>query len=122
MAVFNDTGYGTVTLGATVPQYARVTAAGALAGLADQHVGFTQQYGVSGNVVGMALISKQGTTKAIAATDVAVGAKVYTAANGKVSKTYADTSFLAGIAMEAAGADGDIIEIIPVTGEVAGSS
>jgi hypothetical protein len=121
MATFNDTGYGTVTLSATIPQYARVTAAGALAGLAVQHVGFTQQYGVSGDTVGYAFANKQGTTKAIAVTDVAVGAKVYTAANGKVSKTYAATSFLAGIALEAAATDGDIIEIMPVIGEVAGT-
>lgn len=121
MAQFNDTGYGTVTLSATVPQFGRVTAAGALAGATDQDIGVTMQYGVSGDVVAVAYVSKQGTHKAIAASAITAGSKVHGAASGKVNDTQATGSFLRGIAMEAAAADGDIIEILPLVGDTAGS-
>lgn len=121
MAQFNDTGYGTVTLSATVPQFGRVTAAGALAGATDQDIGVTMQAGVSGDVVSVAYVNKQGTHKAIAASSITLGAKVHTAASGKVNDTQATGSFLRGLAMEAANADGDIIEVLPLTGDTAGS-
>lgn len=121
MAQYNDTGYGTITLSATVSQFARVTAAGAAASATQQDVGTAQVGGVSGDDVAIAYANKQGTTKMIAATDVSVGAKVFTAASGKVSKTQATGSFLAGIAMEAAAADGNIIEVQRVVGDSAGS-
>jgi hypothetical protein len=37
---------------------------------------------------------------------------MYTEANGKVQDTAAQTSFQLGTALEAAGADGDIIEVL----------
>lgn len=40
-------------------------------------------------------------------------APVYTAANGKVSATAADGSHCVGLALEAAGANGDIIMVLP---------
>lgn len=116
MSQRNDTGYGTVTLSATVPQYARVTAAGAVAVLAVQDIGTAMVGGVSGDEVAVSFANKQGTTKMIALTDVALGAKVYSAAAGKVSKTQGAGSFLQGIAMETAAADGDIIEVLRVIG------
>jgi hypothetical protein len=42
----------------------------------------------------------------------AIGARMYTEANGKVQDTAAQTSFQLGTALEAAGADGDIIEVL----------
>jgi hypothetical protein len=42
----------------------------------------------------------------------AVGAILYTEANGKVQDTAASTSFQVGVALEAAGADGDVIEVL----------
>lgn len=121
MSQFNDTGYATVTLSATVPQYARVTAAGALAGATDVDIGVTMVAGVSGDVVAVSLFSKQGTHKAIAASSLTKGALVHTAASGKVNDTKATGAFLRGVAMEAAGADGDIIEIVPCIGDTAGT-
>jgi len=121
MASYNDTGYGTVTLTGTVAQFARVTAAGATAGATDQDIGVAMQAGVSGDVVSVAFVSKQGTHKAIAASALTLGAKVHTAASGKVNDTQATGAFLRGIALQAAGADGDIIEIIPCVGDTAGS-
>ena len=121
MSQFNDTGYTSITLTGTVAQYARVTAAGATAAATDQDVGVAMVDGVSGDVVAVSLISKQGTHKAIAASALTKGAKVYGAASGKVNDTQATGSFLRGIAMEAAGADGDIIEVMPCVGDTAGS-
>ena len=121
MSQFNDTGYGTVTLTGTVAQYARVTAAGATAGATDQDIGVAMVDGVSGDVIAVAYVSKQGTHKAIAASAITRGAKVHTAASGKVNDTQATGSFLRGIAMEAAGADGDVIEVLPCVGDTAGA-
>ena len=121
MSQFNDTGYTTVTLTGTVAQYARVTAAGATAGATEQDIGVAMVDGVSGDVISVALPSKQGTHLAIAASALTKGALVHTAASGKVNDTKATGAFLRGIAMEAAGADGDIIEILPAIGDTAGS-
>lgn len=121
MASYNDTGYATVTLTGTVAQFARVTAAGATAGATDQDIGVAMRAGVSGDVIEVALFSKQGTHKAIAASALTLGAKVYGAASGKINDTQATGSFLRGVAMQAAGADGDIIEIQPCVGDTAGS-
>lgn len=119
MSQYNDTGYGTITLSATVAQYARVTAAGAAAGLAVQHVGTARVPGVSGDVVGLVYANKQGTAKMIAAKAITVGSKVHTAAAGKVSDTAAATSLFVGIAMEASAADGDVIEVQQMSGRSA---
>lgn len=121
MAQFNDTGYGTITLSGTVAQFARVTAAGATATATQQDVGTAQVDGVSGDVVAVAYANKQGTTKMIAAGAVSLGAKVFSAASGKVSATQATGSFLQGLAMEAAAADGNVIEVQRVVGDTAGS-
>jgi len=121
MSQFNDTNYGTVTLSATVPMFGRVTAAGALAGATDQDVGVAMKAGVSGDKVAVAWINKCGTHKAIAASSATVGSKMYTAASGKVNDVQATGAFLRGLLLEAASADGDIVEILPLVGDTAGS-
>jgi hypothetical protein len=121
MAQFNDTGYGTVTLSGTVPIYRRVTAAGAVANATTQHIGVSLQAGISGNLIGIAYANKQGTFKLTMGTDITVGSKVFTAADGKGSKTQAQNSFLCGIALEAAGADGDVIEVMALVGDSPGA-
>ena len=121
MSQRNDSGFGTITLTGTVPQYARITAAGAVATATQQDVGTAMVGGVSGEVIAYSFANKQGTTKMIAATDVAAGAKVFGAANGKVSKTQATDSFLAGIALEAAAGDGVIIEVLRINGDTPGT-
>ncbi len=121
MSQFNDTNYGTVTLSATVPMFGRVTAAGALAGATDQDVGVTMRAGVSGDKVAVAWVNKCGTHKAIAASSATVGSKMYTAASGKVNDVQATGAFLRGVLLEAASADGDIVEILPLVGDTAGS-
>jgi hypothetical protein len=122
MAQYNDTGYGTTTLSGTVSQFARVTAAGATASATQQDVGTAQVGGVSGDDVAVAYANKQGTTKMIAnGAFTTLGAKLYTAAAGKVSTTQATGSFLAGLLMSTSAADGDIIEVQRIVGDSAGS-
>ena len=50
--------------------------------------------------------------KVTAGEAISAGAKVYLGSNGKVQDT-TDTNTFVGVAAEAAGADGDIIEIFP---------
>ncbi len=58
------------------------------------------------------LLSCAGTVKMKAAVAITAAAKVYGGASGKVNVT--NTNCLEGYAVEAATADGDIIEVIPV--------
>ena len=116
MSQFNDTGYLTVTLTETVGQYLRTNVDGELCGLTERGIGVVTQAGVSGDIVRVALHSKQGTYKMVAAAAIAKDANVYTAASGKCTTT-ASTAFPLGIAIEAAGADGDVIEVMPISGE-----
>lgn len=118
MSQFDDTGYKAVTLTETVGQFLRTNAAGELCGITERGIGVATRQGVSGDVVDVALLSKQGTTKMIAAAAIAADAIVYTAASGKVSVS-ASTAYPLGIALEAATADGDVIEVMPLVGETA---
>ncbi len=119
MSQFNDTGYATVTLTEAVAQYLRTDASGTLCGITERGIGYnTRSPGAIGDVVPVALHSKAGPVKVIAAAAIAKDAIVYSAASGKVSVS-ASTAYPLGIAMEAAGADGDVIEIMPLVGETA---
>jgi hypothetical protein len=53
-----------------------------------------------------------GTVKMVASAAITAGAPVYTAAAGKVSATYGAATYLVGRALTAAGADGDVIEVM----------
>jgi hypothetical protein len=121
MATYNDTGYGTVTLAADTGEFIRVTAAGAIASATQQDIGLTTRRGDSATSVSVAFANKTGTSKATAAGAISLGAKVYTAASGKVSATQATGSFLRGIAMSAASSANDVIEILNVVGDSAGA-
>lgn len=59
-------------------------------------------------------VAIEGTTKVIAGAAIAAGAKVAPMASGK-AQTAASTQFPRGIALDAAGADGDEIEILLLT-------
>lgn len=87
----------------------------AAAGINENDIGVMEYPTVTGDEVGtVRLRSAPGTHQAIAAAAIVAGAMVYTAASGKVSVS-ASTAFLRGIAMVAAGADGDIIEVMPLS-------
>ena len=61
------------------------------------------------------LLGKGPTKKMVANAAITVGARVYTAAAGKVSPTFGGTLFQVGIALTAAAADGDVIEVSDCT-------
>jgi hypothetical protein len=121
MSQYNDTGCGTIVLSGTVSQYTRITAGGALASATQQDVGVARVDGVSGQAIGFVYANKQGTQIMIAAGAISAGAKVYTAASGRVSATQATGSFLRGIAMSASTAAGDHIEVMSIVGDSAGT-
>lgn len=118
MSQFNATGCKAFEADAAIGQYERVKldSDGKItqAGLADRCIGVaTREAFAAGDVIDVALYSKPGTMKMIAVEALAAGAVVYSEAAGKVQDTAAVTSYPIGVAMEAATADGDIIEVLP---------
>ena len=111
--------------GAAIGQFLRVKFSSgklAAADATDQDIGVLRDASfASGDVRAVELFSRAGTHKAIAAAAISQGAKVYTAASGKVSATQATGAFLRGVAMSAATAAGDVIEVQPVVGDSAGA-
>lgn len=104
----------TFTAAAARSQYARVkmnSTAIATAGAADFAIGVQekQSYGTTDETVAVRLKTAEGTVKMIANGAISAGANVYAAASGKVGSA---GFVLEGIAMEAASADGDIIEVL----------
>lgn len=114
MSQYVETACKAFTAGAAIAKHLRVKlSAGKLAaaGVADQSIGTLEQASFAdGDVVGVRLRTAQGTVKMVAAGAITAGAPVYAAAGGKVDD--AVTPFPEGIALEAAGADGDIIEVL----------
>lgn len=84
-----------------------------VAGLTDKDIGtaVTPAF-AAGEQVTVKLRTGAGTHKMVAIEACAIGAALYTEANGKVQDTAAATSFQIGTALEAAGNDGDIIEVL----------
>ena len=110
-----DTGCVPMTADAAIAQYARVILEAdgkcVTAGLTEIGDGIAQTAAfASGDVIDVKLWNSSGTFKMIAVEALAVGAKLYTEAAGKVQDTAASTSFDFAKALEAATADGDIIE------------
>ncbi|NIM61645.1 MAG: DUF2190 family protein [Acidobacteria bacterium] len=84
------------------------------AGAGEQHIGHTERDAASGAEVAIRLRNAEGTRKATAAGAFSIGATIYGAASGKVDDAISGTAF--GLALEAATADGDIVEIIDDVG------
>jgi len=106
-----------MTADAAIAKYARVIfeADGkcVTAGVAQVGDGIAQRPAfASGDIIDVKLWNSGGTFKMIAIEALAVGAVVYTEADGKVQDTAASTSFPFAKALEAATTDGDIIECI----------
>ena len=112
-----DTGCVPMTADAAIPQFARVVfeADGKVvkAGLTDPGVGVAQTAAfASGDVISVKLWNSGGTFKMIASEALAVGATLYTETDGEVQDTAQATSVPFAQALEAATADGDIIECV----------
>jgi hypothetical protein len=102
-----------------IGQYNRVKLNGsgqlAVAGASDHAIGTVEKAAfAAGDVRDCRLRSAEGTRKMIANGAIAVGTTVFAAASGKISAT--KNAFPEGIAMEAAGADGDIVEVMMLGG------
>jgi hypothetical protein len=83
------------------------------AGLTDKEIGtaITPAF-AAGDVITVQLRTAAGTVKMVAIEALTVGAAVYTETDGKVQDTAQATAFLIGTALEAATADGDVIEVL----------
>lgn len=116
MSQYVETACKAFTAGAALAKYSRVKlASGVLAeaGLAEKEIGTLEQASfAAGDVVAVRLTSAQGTCKMIAIEAIAEAAAVYTETDGKIQDTAQATSFLIGTALEAATADGDVIEVL----------
>ena len=112
-----DTNTKGFTASAAISQYARVkqNSDGTVAAAAatDRDIGTaTRATFASGDPVAVKLRTAAGTHKMIAAGAISAGALVYTAGSGKVSASGATGSYVLGTALEAANADGDVIEVL----------
>ncbi len=86
----------------------------AVAGLAEEPIGVTTHATFAdGDPVAVKLLSASGTLKCVAANAVADGAVVYGRALGKVDDVSSSSAIRVGIALEAASATGDFIEVVP---------
>jgi len=87
--------------------------------LAEREIGIAMTPGLAiGDIVTVKLRSANGTHKVIAAAAITRGASCFSAAAGRVSNT-ATGAFNVGIALEAAGALGDVIEMLYIPANLA---
>lgn len=112
-----DSNEKSFTADAAIDQYALVTktATGiAECGIDDHAIGSaTREAFAAGDVISVKLASGSGTHKVIASAALAEGADAFTAASGKVGAS-ASTAYRVGVLLEAAGADGDVVEMLYV--------
>jgi hypothetical protein len=112
---------------AAISQFARVTFESdgriVTAGLADVGIGVAQTPAfAAGDAISVKLWNSAGTFKMRASEALAVGATLYTESDGEVQDTAQATAVPFAQALEAATADGDIIEcaLLPYRGAAAG--
>lgn len=114
MTQFVETNTKMFTAAAAIAQYARVhgsSAKVAVSGAADLDLGtLEKQVFADGDTVAVRLRNAKGTVKMIAAGAIAQFAEVYGAAAGKVNDVRNGNPI--GFALDAASADGDIIEVL----------
>lgn len=115
MSQFVETNCKTFEAGAALEQFRRVALSSGVLQYADaytQGIGTTElETFASGDKVAVRLLNAMGTRKMVAAAAITSGAYVYGAASGKID----DVGFVpVGVALEAASADGDIIEVLLV--------
>lgn len=90
----------------TVPPQVGLAPIGATAA----HVGYVEVPAIAGDLVTVRPRSMAGTKQAVASAAFAAGVVLFGSANGRVSSTASGTAI--GVAVEAATAAGDIVEII----------
>ena len=101
--------------GATaIARYTRVKLSSgvlAVAGATDKDIGVLDRRAQANDYANVRLRTAEGTDCMIASEAITAGATVYTAADGKIGNT-ATGAFQVGTALEAATADGDVIEVL----------
>jgi len=116
MSQFDESGTKSFVAAGTISQYARVVlgSAGTItaAGLAEKEIGTALRSAVSGDTVPVRLRTAAGTHKMIAKEAFNAGVVLYTEAGGKVQDTAETTAFQVGTALESAGAENDIVEVL----------
>jgi hypothetical protein len=122
-----DTGVVPMVADAAIGKYKRVTfeADGRVvqAGLTDVGIGVAQNAAfAAGDIIPVKLWNSGGTFKMVASEALARAAVLYTETDGEVQDTAAATSVPFAQALEAATADGDVIECVlqPYRGTAAG--
>lgn len=86
----------------------------AVAGATDDALGTMEDAAYAdGDIVAVRLRTAEGTKKMVASKSIALGAKVYQATGGKVTDSSGGGALEQGTAMDAAGADNDVIEVLP---------
>jgi hypothetical protein len=117
MSQYVDTNTKAFTAGAANDQYLRVKISSAVlvvATAADQALGTMEvESFASGDVVSVRLRSAAGSRKMVASGAITAGNLVYAAASGKVASS---GTVVEGIALETSTTDGDIIEVMSVSG------
>jgi hypothetical protein len=117
MSQYVDTNTKAFTAGAAIDQYLRVKiSSGVLvvATAADQALGTMEvESFASGDVVSVRLSSAAGSRKMVASGAITAGNLVYAAASGKVASS---GTVVEGIGLETSTTDGDIIEVMSVSG------
>lgn len=117
MSQRDDSGFRQFTADGAIPLYSRVkiTTTGIdVAGLAEKSIGTLQTAAAiaAGDVVSVKLRSAAGTHKVLVSEAMAQGAVAYSEASGKVQDTAQATAFIEGVILEAASADGDVVEFL----------
>lgn len=127
MSQYVDTGTRTFIADAAIPQFARVVFESdgriVVAGLTELGCGIAMTAAfAAGNAIEVKLWNSGGTFKMRASEALAIGAVLYTESDGEVQDTAQATSLPFAQALEAATADGDIIEcqLLPYRGTAAG--
>lgn len=89
------------------------------AGATELELGTLEEAAIAADdLAAVRLLTASGTCMVVAAGAVSQGAALYTAASGKVNDVYVEGCYFIGYALEAAGADGDVIEMLRVPAQV----
>jgi len=117
MSQFTEGPLKAFTAGAAIEAFALVKLSSgklALAALGEEYLGqLWQQAFADGDICNVRLRSAMGTSKCVASGAFSAGAIVYGRALGRVDDISTTSAIRVGMALEAATAAGDIIEVLP---------